>query len=66
MVCRILKQMAKEEVKEVVPRRSEYEKEHMVEAPLLRLTSTYVKTGKDATPKTGATGQWRPRVYYHK
>ncbi|KAK1061813.1 hypothetical protein LTR74_010724 [Friedmanniomyces endolithicus] len=66
MVCRILKQMRKEGVKKVVPRRSEYEKEHMEEAPLLRLTSTYVKRGREATPKTGTMGQWRPRSYYYK
>ncbi|KAK5697508.1 hypothetical protein LTR97_007646 [Elasticomyces elasticus] len=66
MVCRILKQMEKENVKEVVPRRSEYEKEHMEEQPLIRLTSTYVKRAKDMTPKTGSTGQWRPRSYYYK
>lgn len=66
MVCRILLQMQKEGVKEIVPRRSDYEKEHMEEVPLLRLTSTYVKRAKDVTPKTGSTGQWRPRSYYYK
>ena len=66
LVCRLLKKMKKDGVKEVVPRRSEYEKEHMAELPLLRLTSTYVKTAKDVIPKTGATGQWRPRSYYYK
>ena len=40
LVCRMFKQMKKESVVEVVPRRSEYEKQHMTEEPLLKLTST--------------------------
>lgn len=66
LICRMLKQMRKEGVVEVIPRRSEYEKQHMMEEPLLRLTSTYVKKGKDVLPKAGATGQWRARSYYYK
>ncbi|KAK3067281.1 hypothetical protein LTR53_015934 [Teratosphaeriaceae sp. CCFEE 6253] len=66
LVCRIMKQMKKESVKEIVPRRTAEEKANMVEKPLLRLTSTYVKSAKDVIPKTGATGQWRPRSYYYK
>ncbi|EMC91333.1 hypothetical protein BAUCODRAFT_80118 [Baudoinia panamericana UAMH 10762] len=64
LVCRMLKRMRSEGVAEVVPRRSELEKKNMVDVPLLRLTSTYIKRAKDMLPKTGATGQWRPRSYY--
>ena len=66
MVCRILNQMKKEGVVEVMPKRSDYEKQHMAEEPLMRLTSTYVKKAKDVIPKAGATGQWRARSYYYK
>jgi len=65
LVCRMLRQMAKEGVTEIVPRRSDKEKEFgLQEEPLLRLTSTYVSRAKDIMPKAGATGQWRPRSYY--
>lgn len=66
MVCRILKRMRREGVVEVVPRRSAEEKQSMLEMPLLRLTSTYVRKAKDLMPKAGSMGQWRPRSYYYQ
>lgn len=66
MVCRMLKQMNKEGVVEVVPRRTEQEKATMQEAPLLKLTSTYIQKGKDILPKCGDRGQWQARSYYFK
>ncbi|KAF2769838.1 FAD/NAD(P)-binding domain-containing protein [Teratosphaeria nubilosa] len=66
MIIRLMKQMRKEGVGEVVPRRSQHEKEHMEEAPLLRLTSTYITKAKNVLPKAGATGQWRPRSFYYQ
>jgi len=66
LMCRMLKQMSKEGVVEVVPRRSEEEKLNMKEEPFLKLTSTYIRRAKDVLPKTGATGQWRARSYYMK
>ncbi|KAH9827489.1 Pyridine nucleotide-disulfide oxidoreductase [Teratosphaeria destructans] len=58
--------MRAEGVVEVVPRRSPYEKEHLREAPLLRLTSTYITKAKNVLPKAGATGAWRPRSFYYQ
>lgn len=66
MVCRILKQMRKEGVTEVVPRCSEKQKSAMKEKPVLNLTSTYVKEGGRVLPKAGDRGQWRPRSYYYE
>lgn len=66
MVCRILKQMGKENVVEITPRRTAQEKASMKEAPLLRLTSTYVKKAKDIVPKAADRGQWSARSYYFK
>lgn len=66
MICRMLNQMRKEGVVEVVPRRSEAEKTSLQEAAVLRLTSTYIKKGKDMLPKAGSTGPWQARSYYYK
>merc|ERR1712157_271805 len=66
MICRILNQMKREGVDEVIPRRTEEEKRSMTEEPLLKLQSTYVKKAKDALPKAGSTGQWKARSYYYK
>ncbi|KAK5122408.1 hypothetical protein LTR85_003992 [Meristemomyces frigidus] len=66
LMCRMMKQMRKEHVVEVVPRRSEAEKRTMTEEPLLRLTSTYVRKAKDMLPKAGSSGQWKARSYYYK
>ena len=66
MMCRMFNQMRKEGVVEVIPRRTEEEKENMNEMPLLKLQSTYVKKAKDALPKAGDTGQWRARSFYYK
>ncbi|KAK5133084.1 hypothetical protein LTR08_008194 [Meristemomyces frigidus] len=66
LMCRILKQMRKEGVVEVVPRRTEAEAKSMIEEPVLKLTSTYVRKAKDVLPKAGSTGQWRARSYYFK
>ena len=66
MVCRMLKQMDKEGVVEVVPRRTEQEKASMQETQLLRLSSTYIKKAKDILPKTGDQGQWKARSFYFK
>lgn len=66
MVTRIMNQMKKEGVLEVVPRCSPDEKKTMKEKPVLRLNSTYVKEGKSALPKAGDRGQWRPRSYYYE
>ncbi|KAK6437562.1 hypothetical protein LTR95_006246 [Oleoguttula sp. CCFEE 5521] len=64
MVCRIMKQMDKEKVIEVVPRLSDDERANMKEKPVLRLTSTYISVGKRQLPKAGDRGQWAPRSYY--
>ena len=66
MVCRILKQMGKEGVVEVIPRRTEEEKATMRELPLLRLSSTYIQKARDIVPKAADRGQWRARSYYFK
>lgn len=66
MVCRILNQMKKEGVVEIVPRRTEEEKASMEEAPLLRLSSTYIKAARDILPKAANRGQWNARSYYFK
>ena len=66
MVCRILKQMKKEGVVEVTPRRTEQEKASMEERPLLRLSSTYIRKARDVVPKAGDRGQWQARSYYFK
>jgi cation diffusion facilitator CzcD-associated flavoprotein CzcO len=66
MVCRILKQMKKEGVVEVVPRRSEEEKKTLEEAPLLKLTSTYITKARNVLPKAGSAGPWKPRSYYYQ
>lgn len=66
LVCRMLRQMSKERVVEIVPKRSKQEKLDMQEEPLLRLSSTYIRRAKDLLPKAGATGQWRARSYYLK
>jgi cation diffusion facilitator CzcD-associated flavoprotein CzcO len=66
MVCRMLKQMDKEGVVEVVPRRTQEEKASMQETPLLRLSSTYIRRAKDILPKAGDRGQWKARSYYFK
>jgi cation diffusion facilitator CzcD-associated flavoprotein CzcO len=66
MVCRILNQMKKEGVVEVVPRRTAEEKASMQEAPLLRLSSTYIRSAKDILPKAANRGQWNARSYYFK
>lgn len=66
LVCRMLKQMRKENVAEVVPRRSEEEKSSMKEEMVLKLTSTYIQKAKDVIPKAGDRGQWRARSFYFK
>lgn len=66
MICRILNQMKKEKVVEIVPRRTEAEKKTLEEVPFLRLTSTYVQKAQRSIPKAGAKGQWQPRSYYFK
>lgn len=66
LVCRMLKQMDKEGVAEVTPRRTAHEKATMQEKPLLKLTSTYVRTGGSILPKAGDRGAWKARSYYFK
>ena len=62
----MLRQMSKEGVSEIVPRRTEEEKATMKEAPLLNLSSTYVSRALGSLPKAGTTGQWRARSYYYQ
>jgi hypothetical protein len=38
--------------------------ENMPTMPMLNLSSTYVQNALDVIPKTGATGQWKPRTNY--
>ncbi|KAL6241709.1 hypothetical protein RBB50_011491 [Rhinocladiella similis] len=66
LACRLLKQMEKEGVTMIVPRRSAEEKQRMNELPFFYLNSTYVERGKKSMPKTGDRGQWRRRSYYWK
>lgn len=66
LVCRMLNQMGKEGAVEVVPRRSQKDKETVKEAPLLKLSSTYISKAKDILPKAGDRGQWRARSFYFK
>lgn len=66
MTTRILNKMRQENAVEIIPRRSAYEKEHMREANILRLNSTYVTKGKNAVPKAGDQPQWLPRTNYFR
>ncbi|KAK3712635.1 hypothetical protein LTR37_009078 [Vermiconidia calcicola] len=66
LVCRMLKQMQKEGVVEVVPRTTESERSTFKEMPLLRLSSTYISKGKSIMPKAADRGQWRARSFYFK
>lgn len=66
MTCRIINQMRKEGVREVVPRQSDDDRKNMLEKPVLRLTSTYVTKGAKAMPKAGDRGPWQPRSYYFR
>lgn len=66
LVTRILKQMSKEKVKVIMPKRSEEEIQNMKESPFMKLNSTYVNKGKAILPKTGNRPQWEPRSYYWK
>ncbi|KAF2209947.1 hypothetical protein CERZMDRAFT_46334 [Cercospora zeae-maydis SCOH1-5] len=66
MTTRILNRMRKEGVVEVRPRLSEWDRENVKPANLLRLNSTYVQKGKDAVPKAGDRGQWLPRSNYFR
>ncbi|KAK5164030.1 uncharacterized protein LTR77_010121 [Saxophila tyrrhenica] len=66
LVTRMLKQMEKEGVAEVIPRRSTAEKTSMQQKPLLKLTSTYIKKGGNILPMTGDSGPWKARSYYYK
>ena len=66
LICRMLNTMKKESALEIIPRRSEQEKQKMRETPLLGLTSTYIRKARDVVPKTGDIGPWRARSYYFK
>jgi cation diffusion facilitator CzcD-associated flavoprotein CzcO len=64
LICRILNRMKKEGTAVVVPRLTEEEQRNIKEMPMLNLSSTYVQKAKDAMPKAGDAGQWRPRRTY--
>lgn len=64
LITRMFNQMKKEGVVEVIPQRTEKEKQTMKESNLLRLNSTYVTKGKNMLPKAGDSGQWLPRSNY--
>lgn len=66
LVCRMLKQMDKEGVAEVIPRRTAEEKKTMQQRPLLSLTSTYIQKGGSNLPMAGDRGAWKARSYYFK
>ena len=66
LVCRMLKQMDKEGVAEVIPRLTAQEKASMKQKPLLGLTSTYIKKGGNTLPMAGDRGPWKARSYYFK
>lgn len=66
MFCRIMNEMKKENVQVVIPRQTDDDRQFMKKSPVLRLTSTYVKAGEAALPKTGDRGPWKPRSYYFK
>jgi cation diffusion facilitator CzcD-associated flavoprotein CzcO len=62
LICRMLTYMKKEGYVAAVPRLQN--PEAMPAAPMLNLNSTYIQNAVDIMPKTGATGQWRPRSNY--
>lgn len=66
MFTRIIGEMKKEGVDEVIPRQTDEDRSKLTETPVLRLTSTYVKKGMAELPKSGNHGPWRPRSYYFK
>ena len=66
LICRLLRQMAREGAGAAVPRLGEEEKGIMKEVPMLKLSSTYVQRGKDVLPKTGDGKQWRARSTYFR
>lgn len=66
LASRLLTQMKKENIRMIVPRRSDEEKANMKELPFWRLNSTYVKEGHANLPRAGDRGPWRRRSYYWK
>lgn len=64
LVTRMINQMKKEGVVEVIPQRSEKELKSMKQHNLLKLNSTYVTKGKNTLPMAGDMGQWVPRSNY--
>ncbi|KAF2399641.1 FAD/NAD(P)-binding domain-containing protein [Trichodelitschia bisporula] len=62
MLCRLWKQMRREDAGVVVPRAEPgLEKK---ELPFLNLTSTYVTKAKDVLPRAADAKNWQPRTYY--
>ena len=59
LICRMLSQMKKEGAVEIMPKRTENEKTSMLDLPLLKLTSTYVRKASNVLPKAGDSGPWR-------
>ncbi len=66
LACRLLGEMKTSGSSTIVPRRSEQQKKHMEDRPLMYLDSTYVKKGESIFPKAGSGKQWLPRSYYWK
>jgi cation diffusion facilitator CzcD-associated flavoprotein CzcO len=62
MVCRLITYMKHNGYVAAVPRLQNAES--MPATPMLNLNSTYIQNALGTMPKTGATGQWKPRSNY--
>jgi cation diffusion facilitator CzcD-associated flavoprotein CzcO len=62
MVCRLMNYMKRNGYVAAVPRLEH--PESMPSTPMLNLNSTYIQNALSAMPKSGATGQWKPRSNY--
>jgi cation diffusion facilitator CzcD-associated flavoprotein CzcO len=62
LFVRLINDMKRNGYDAAVPRLSN--PEDMPSAPFLNLNSTYIKNALSEMPKSGAVGQWRPRVNY--
>lgn len=64
LACRLLKQMKRNGVAAIVPRRTNKDREKMKDVRFMPLTSTYVEKALSVLPKLGDRGPWRPRSPY--
>jgi cation diffusion facilitator CzcD-associated flavoprotein CzcO len=62
LTCRLINLMKSKGAGAAVPRLADAKS--MKPLPMLNLNSTYIKKAMDVMPKTGSSGQWKPRVIY--